>query len=92
MQSHSKILVWYKVASQQVVLGEAYQDMSDRLVSLWLDTPTENDLMSDLGYHISLFGDDGRKIADKAISMLTADQLLGKAQRLAETGKTEARL
>ncbi|MDW6003860.1 30S ribosomal protein S6 modification protein [Vibrio mangrovi] len=92
MQSHSKILVWYKVASQQVILGEAYQDMSDKLVSLWLDTPTEDGLISDLGYHMSLFGDDGRKIADKAISMLTADQLLGTEQQLLDTGKAGMRL
>ncbi|CAM3583351.1 hypothetical protein VA7868_04354 [Vibrio aerogenes CECT 7868] len=80
MQSHSKILVWYKVASQQVVLGEACQDVCDNLVSLWVDTPTE--VADDLGYHMSLFGDDGRKIADKPISMLTADQLLGAKDNL----------
>jgi hypothetical protein len=76
MQNNSKILVWYKVASQQVILGEAFQDMRDRLPSLWLGTPSENG-SCDSGYHMSLFDDGGRMIADKPISTLTADQLLG---------------
>lgn len=36
MFQHSKILVWYKIASQKVVLGEAHSDGTEDVVSLWL--------------------------------------------------------
>lgn len=76
MLTHSKILVWYKVAAERVILGEAEIGGNRNLVSIWMDMPTES---NDQGYGISLFGDDGRKIADKAISVLTADKLLIKS-------------
>lgn len=76
METQSKILVWYKVATQRIVLGEARLPGTKTLTSLWLNTPTEPDILTNTGYGISLIGDDGREIADKAISMITADMLL----------------
>lgn len=43
MFQHSKILVWYKIASQKVVLGEAHSDGTEDVVSLWLHAPTQFD-------------------------------------------------
>lgn len=41
MFHQSKILVWYKVASQKVILGEALIHQHQDVVSLWLHTPIE---------------------------------------------------
>lgn len=38
MFHQSKILVWYKVASQKVILGEALIHQHQDVVSLWLHT------------------------------------------------------
>ncbi|RTZ16751.1 30S ribosomal protein S6 modification protein [Vibrio aquaticus] len=79
MFSQSKILVWYQVASQKVVLGEALRDDCEDVLSLWRQAPKEKPVENSLGYHLSLFDDDGREIGDKAVSMLTADELLSRA-------------
>lgn len=76
METQSKILVWYKVATQRIVLGEARLPRKKALTSFWMNTPTEPALLGHPGYGISLIGDDGREIADKTISMITADMLL----------------
>ncbi len=55
MFQHSKILVWYKIASQKVVLGEAHSDGTEDVVSLWLHAPTQFDNASNQGYWLSLF-------------------------------------
>ncbi len=54
MFQHSKILVWYKIASQKVVLGEAHSDGTEDVVSLWLHAPTQFDNASNQGYWLSL--------------------------------------
>lgn len=76
MLNQSRILVWYQIASQRIELGEAMLSKGANLVSLWTGTPTEllDDTLS--GYRIALFDDDGRMIAEKAISNTTADELL----------------
>tara|TARA_Y100001956_G_scaffold82537_1_gene103906 strand:- start:2820 stop:3071 length:252 start_codon:yes stop_codon:yes gene_type:complete len=76
MFHQSKILVWYKVASQKVVLGEAVSSDNLDAISMWLTAPEEKGKGASLGYRLSLFDDDGREIADKAVSMLTADEFL----------------
>ncbi|GAB2659704.1 30S ribosomal protein S6 modification protein [Vibrio panuliri] len=76
MFQQSKILVWYQVASQKVVLGEAFNSSQYDVHSLWRRTPEECDSHQGMGYRLSLFDDGGREIAGKAISMGTADQLL----------------
>lgn len=76
MFQHSKILVWYKVASQKVILGEAVSSEHLDAISLWLTAPEEKSNGTSLGYRLSLFDDDGREIADKPVSMLTADEFL----------------
>jgi len=76
MDTQSKILVWYKVAAQRIVLGEAHLSEKKTLTSLWVNTPSEQGDFDHPGYGISLIGDDGREIADKTISMFTADRLL----------------
>ncbi len=55
MFQHSKILVWYKIASQKVVLGEAHSHGTEDVVSLWLHAPTQFDNASNQGYWLSLF-------------------------------------
>ncbi|GAK84560.1 hypothetical protein JCM19238_2128 [Vibrio ponticus] len=76
MFQQSKILVWYQVASQKVVLGEAFNSSHYDVHSLWRRTPEEDQSNQGMGFRLSLFDDDGREIAGKAISMGTADQLL----------------
>ncbi|MDN3609869.1 hypothetical protein ACODM8_01150 [Vibrio ostreicida] len=80
MFHHSKILVWYQVASQKVILGEALSGDKQDVISMWLKAPEEENQAKSLGYRLSLFDDDGREIADKAVSMLTADELLSGIQ------------
>ncbi|MDA0129027.1 hypothetical protein OH458_13245 [Vibrio sp. MarTm2] len=79
MFHQSKILVWYQVASQKVILGEAVNSESLDAISMWLTAPEEKEVISTMGYRLSLFDDDGREIADKAVSMLTADEFLSGA-------------
>jgi hypothetical protein len=79
MFHQSKILVWYQVASQKVILGEAVNSESLDAISMWLTAPEEKEVASTRGYRLSLFDDDGREIADKAVSMLTADEFLSGA-------------
>ncbi|KJR77237.1 30S ribosomal protein S6 modification protein [Vibrio cholerae O1 biovar El Tor] len=69
MFQHSKILVWYKIASQKVVLGEAHSDGTEDVVSLWLHAPTQFDNASNQGYWLSLFDDGGREIGNKWVSI-----------------------
>ncbi|AXN04108.1 30S ribosomal protein S6 modification protein [Vibrio anguillarum] len=76
MFNQSKILVWYKVASQKVILGEALSNEMSDVVSLWLNAPSELDTPSYQGYRLSLFDGDGREIANKSVSMGTADGIL----------------
>ncbi|EJY5649983.1 30S ribosomal protein S6 modification protein [Vibrio cholerae] len=76
MFQHSKILVWYKIASQKVVLGEAHSDGTEDVVSFWLHAPTQFDNASNQGYWLSLFDDGGREIGNKWVSMRTADAIL----------------
>jgi hypothetical protein len=75
MLDHSKILVWYEVSSQRVSLGEILCAHGRDMVNLWRSTPTEM-VSTGLSYRMSLIGDDGRMIANKAISMSTVDKLL----------------
>ncbi|MCK6265080.1 hypothetical protein KP803_17515 [Vibrio sp. ZSDE26] len=76
MFSQSKILVWYQVASQKVVLGEALSSENCDVVSDWRRAPSDEDCKAAQGYRLSLFDDDGREIADKPVSMFTADAFL----------------
>ncbi len=78
MFGQSKIIVWYQVASQKVLLGEAVRDGHLDMISLWLQAPKDKRGEDSLGYHLSLFDDDGREIADKSVSMMTADQFLSR--------------
>ncbi|KII79453.1 hypothetical protein [Vibrio renipiscarius] len=76
MFQQSKILVWYQIASQKVVLGEALSVEHNDVNSIWRRAPEESESKHGLGYRLSLFDDGGREIAGKAISMHTADLLL----------------
>ncbi|MBD1566966.1 hypothetical protein P4S52_01465 [Vibrio sp. SA48] len=76
MFHQSRILVWYKVASQKVILGEALSNGMSDVVSLWLHAPSDENNPSYQGYRLSLFDDDGREIAHKSVSMGTADEIL----------------
>ncbi|MGL5429591.1 MAG: hypothetical protein ACRC9S_02445 [Vibrio sp.] len=77
MFHHSKILVWYKIASQKMVLGEVYSNATEDVVALWLHAPTQLDHTSNQGYWLSLLDDGGREIGHKWVSMRTADAMLG---------------
>ena len=76
MLQQSRILVWYQIASQKVVLGEAFSIKNDDVHSMWRRVPQEDDQLNSMGYRLSLFDDGGREVAGKAVSMCTADQLL----------------
>lgn len=77
MYHQSRILVWYEVASQKVILGEAMGSAHRDIVSLWLHAPAESSQIDYQGYRLSLYDDGGREIANKSVSMGTADQILG---------------
>ncbi|OLQ91878.1 30S ribosomal protein S6 modification protein [Vibrio ponticus] len=79
MFQQSKILVWYQIASQKVVLGEAFNSSHYDVHSLWRKAPEESESSQSMGFRVSLFDDGGREIAGKAISMVTADELLSGA-------------
>ena len=68
-------MVWYQVASQKVILGEAFNLKGYDLHSLWRSAPHE-DAAQGLEFGLSLFDDDGREVADKIISMTTAERVL----------------
>lgn len=85
MFHHSKILVWYQIAGQKIILGEAVSNECFDAISLWLTAPEEVDQEGGLGYRLSLFDDDGRQIANKAVSMLTADALLSGSNKTSVT-------
>lgn len=77
MLDHSKILIWYEISSQRVSLGEVMGSHGRDIGELWRSTPIEILTSSEgLGYRMSLIGNNGRKIGDKAISMSSADSLL----------------
>ncbi|EGU34129.1 hypothetical protein RJD39_03860 [Vibrio scophthalmi] len=76
MYQQSKILVWYQVASQKVILGEASSRKYHDVHSIWRRAPEEDENQQEMGFRLSLFDDGGREVAGKAISMGTADQLL----------------
>lgn len=76
MRQQSKIKVLYQIASQQVVLGEMLSSTTSDIVSQWLHVPCALGHVSDQGYRLSLFDDDGRHIGDKAVSVDTADLIL----------------
>ncbi|WP_165311558.1 30S ribosomal protein S6 modification protein [Vibrio ziniensis] len=78
MFSQSKILVWYEVASQKVILGEALTGIGEDhdVVSLWRHAPVDTNSSSYPGYRLSLYDDDGREIGHKSVSMGTADEIL----------------
>ncbi|MGO1295864.1 MAG: hypothetical protein ACTMIA_00980 [Vibrio sp.] len=78
MFNQSKILVWYAVSSQKVVLGEILSHSGYDIVSLWRGIPFYPEEQGDLGYRLSLFDADGREIGAKAISgTFVEDFLLG---------------
>lgn len=83
MFQQSKIIVWYKIASQKVILGEALVNHSQDMTSLWRRAPSEEPEKRGYGYQLSLFDDDGREVANKPVSVTTAESLL--------FGKTQAR-
>ncbi|MGD8112234.1 hypothetical protein ACQEXU_01670 [Vibrio sp. TRT 21S02] len=76
MFHQSKIQVQYQVSSQKVVLGEALSSEFFDVISMWRRAPELGSRMSNQGYRLSLFDDDGREIAAKPVSMLTADEFL----------------
>ena len=78
MCQHSKIVVWYQVAGQKVVLGESVSEGGQDVISIWLSVPEEENQGNSLGYRMSLFDDGGREIANKAVSMVTADEFLAR--------------
>jgi hypothetical protein len=75
MFQQSKIRVFYQVANEQIMLGEALSKKCGDLALIWLKAPGE-ELVSEDGFRISLYDDDGRRIADKSVSMGTADSIL----------------
>jgi hypothetical protein len=75
MIQQSRIRVFYQVANEQIMLGEALSKKCGDIAAMWLKAPGE-ELLSDDGFRISLYDDGGRRIADKAVSMGTADSIL----------------
>ncbi|MBF9000673.1 MULTISPECIES: 30S ribosomal protein S6 modification protein [Vibrio] len=83
MFNQSKLLVWYEVSSQKVILGEALSSGAYDIASLWRHVPTDQEDKSHLGYRLSLFDADGREVAAKPISVGLVDEIL--------SGMTKAR-
>ena len=78
MYQHSRILVWYQVAGEKVVLGETLSEFGKDVSSIWLSMPEDESQANSLGYRLSLFDDGGREIASKAVSTQTADEFLAR--------------
>ena len=76
MFSQSKILVWYQVSDQKIFLGEVVSGEDEDVFSQWVNAPQELTGDNILGYYLSLIDNDGKQIADKFVSMLTAESLL----------------
>jgi hypothetical protein len=75
MIQQSKIRVFYQVANEQIMLGEAFSKKCGDIAAMWLKAPME-EILSDDGFRISLYDDGGRHVADKCVSMGTADSIL----------------
>ncbi|GAL33936.1 hypothetical protein JCM19240_844 [Vibrio maritimus] len=75
MIQQSRIRVFYQVANEQIMLGEALSKKCGDLAAMWLKASGE-EFLSDDGFRISLYDDGGRRIADKSVSMGTADSIL----------------
>ncbi|MFA0088703.1 30S ribosomal protein S6 modification protein [Vibrio sp. 10N.286.49.C2] len=75
MIQQSKIRVVYQVANEKIMLGEAFGKTCGDIAAMWLKAPME-ELLTDEGFKISLYDDGGRHVADKAVSMGTADTIL----------------
>ncbi|GAL18681.1 hypothetical protein ACPV5O_08840 [Vibrio maritimus] len=75
MIQQSKIRVFYQVANEQIMLGEAFSKKCGDIAAMWLKAPME-EILSDDGFRISLYDDGGRHVADKSVSMGTADSIL----------------
>ncbi|MCL9775868.1 hypothetical protein [Vibrio methylphosphonaticus] len=76
MIQQSKIRVVYQVANEKIMLGEAFSKTCGDIAAMWLKAPMEDLLSDDEGFKISLYDDGGRHVADKAVSMGTADSIL----------------
>ncbi|RJX65788.1 30S ribosomal protein S6 modification protein [Vibrio sinensis] len=76
MVHQSRIQVWYQIASQKVILGEALSSERLNVLSLWRTLPHERSAIAHMGYRLSLFDDDGREIGDKSVSTSTVDSFL----------------
>ncbi|SJL83211.1 30S ribosomal protein S6 modification protein [Vibrio palustris] len=76
MFNQSKILVWYAVSNQKVLLGEVLSHSGYDMASLWRGIPFYQDEKGDLGYRLSLFDADGREIGAKAVSSVFVEDFL----------------
>ncbi|MCG9786605.1 hypothetical protein [Vibrio barjaei] len=75
MIQQTRIRVFYQIANEQIMLGEALSKKCGDIAAMWLKAPME-EILSDDGFRISLYDDGGRRIADKHVSMGTADSIL----------------
>lgn len=80
MQNHSRIEVWYRVGTEQVLLGEVEHSDQINLFSMWrsvqiLGTPISSEASAN--YTLKLFDDDGQEIGRKVVSEKDAEAILG---------------
>lgn len=75
MIPQTRIRVFYQVANEQIMLGETLSEKYGEVVSMWLRAPNE-EMRTEEGFRIALYDDGGRHVANKTVSMGTADLIL----------------
>lgn len=79
MQKHSRIEVWYKVGTEEVLLGEIDHSDQINLLSMWRSVAISYHLNppQDSHFRLKLYDDDGHLMARKYVSEEDAETVLG---------------
>lgn len=79
MQNHSRIEVWYRVGTEQVLLGEVDHSDQINLFSLWRSVQVfaTSEVSNNNNYTLKLFDDDGHLAGRKDVSEKDAESILG---------------
>ncbi|MEZ9418485.1 hypothetical protein AB4229_01310 [Vibrio breoganii] len=84
MQNQSRIEIWYKVGTDQVLLGEVDHSDQINLLAMWRSVSifnranlNNNRVQQTANYRLKLFDDDGHLMGSKDVSENDAETVLG---------------
>ncbi|GEA59927.1 hypothetical protein [Vibrio comitans] len=83
MQNQSRIEIWYKVGTDQVLLGEVDHSDQINLLAMWRSVSIlnraniNNRVQQTANYRLKLFDDDGHLMGSKDVSENDAETVLG---------------